>query len=137
MSRALRFAVCVALLALPACFQAARTGGAAGQTLAAREKGARQANESIAAGVLLLKEYPATPASAQHGEYVKLLKEKGIGYEVPALPTGVTDADFRAEVEGWNQAMTAEIQRKFGPTFLADLHAEADKRWEEQVKGRK
>jgi hypothetical protein len=133
-----RLALCVALLALPACFRAAPTGGQAGaRAPAAREKGVREANESIATGVLKLKEYPPTPASAQHGEYIALLKEKGIGYEVLDLPPGVTDADFRAEVAGWNEVMGAEIQRKFGPTILADLREEANRRWEEKVKGRK
>jgi len=96
-----------------------------------------EANESVAAGSLKLREYPPLPSPAQHGEYIALLKEKGIGYEVMGLPPGVADADFRAEVAGWNEVMRAEIQKKFGPTFLADLHEEANRRWEDRVKGRK
>jgi hypothetical protein len=137
-NRPLRIAVCVALCALPACFRATSTTGVTKSgSPAAQQKGVREATESVAAGVLKLKEYPPLPAPAQHGEYIKLLQEKGIGYEVMSLPTGVADADFRAEIQGWNEVMQAEIQKKLGPTFLADLREEANKRWEEKVKGRK
>jgi hypothetical protein len=122
------------LISLPACDWA---GPASAGSSAARDKGRREANETAAAGTLRLREYPPTPASAQHGEYIDLLKEKGIGYQVLSLPAGVADADFRAEIAGWNEVMQAEITKKFGPTVLADLLEEANKRWEERVKNRK
>lgn len=138
MTRTCWLVVCLAFFAVPACFQARSTGPAAVRSAAAaREKGVREASGSAAAGVLSLREYPPTPASAQHGEYITLLKEKGIGYEVQHLPPGVADADFRAEVGGWNEVMQAEIQKKLGPTILGDLNEEASRRWEERVKGRK
>lgn len=110
---------------------------ATAKSLAPREKGLREAAESVAAGVLKLREYPPTPASAQHGEYIQLLRASGIGYEVLNLPAGVSDADFRAEVAGWNEVMQAAIGKKFGPTFLGDLQEEANRRWGERAKGRK
>jgi hypothetical protein len=99
-----------------------------------RDKGVREATEAIAAGKLKLKEYPALPSPAQHGEYIKLLKERcDVDYEVPMLPPGVADADFRAQIAGWNETMEAEIKRKFGAGILAELRQEADKRWQEKM----
>jgi hypothetical protein len=114
------------------------SSGGATRRAAAREKGAREAAEAVASGTLRLKEYPPPPASAVHGEYVKLLQEKcGVGYESRGLPPGVAEADYVEEVRGWNDVMAAEINRKFGAGILGKLHEEAQKRWEERVKGSK
>jgi hypothetical protein len=104
----------------------------------AHDKGVREATEAIAAGKLILKEYPPLPSPAQHGEYIQLLKERcGVDYQVPSLPPGVAEADFIQEVRGWNGTMEAEIRRKFGEGILGELRQEADKRWQEKTKSKK
>ena len=136
-NRPLALAVCLGALALlTGCLL--DPSGEGTSRAAARDRGAREAAKAVAAGTLRLKEYPPPPASAVHGEYIKLLQEKcGVGYESLSLPPGIAEADFRAEVAGWNEVMTAEINRKFGAGILGQLREEAQRRWEERVKGRK
>jgi hypothetical protein len=95
----------------------------------ARAKGAKEAADAIAAGTLKLKDYPPPPSPAWYGEYIRLLKERHIEYEAPSLPPGVSDADFREEVRGWNDAMTAEINKRFGADLLQKLQKEAQAKW--------
>jgi hypothetical protein len=91
-----------------------------------REKGAREAKDALAAGVLKLKEYPPLPSPAWQGKYIQLLKERcGVDYEVPQLPKGTSEADFIEEIRGWNGVMEAEIKRKFGDDILQKLREEA------------
>jgi hypothetical protein len=102
-----------------------RTGGGSGDP-AARAKGAQDAKDVIAAGVLKIKEYPPLPSPAWQGDYIRLLKDRcGVDYEVPALPAGVSEADFIEEIRGWNDVMRAEIRKRFGERVLEDLQEEA------------
>ncbi len=111
--------------------------GAGAGRAAARNKGAKAAAAAIAAGSITLRDYPPPPASAEHGEYIKLLRDRcGVGYEASDLPPGVAREDFVQEVQGWNAVMQAEIQRRFGPRILAELREEAHKRWQERAAGR-
>jgi hypothetical protein len=99
-----------------------------------REKGAREAADAVAAGLLKLREYPPLPYPPGYQEYVRLLEERcGIQYEVSNLPPGVTQADFIQEVHAWNDVMKAELRRKFGADILDKLQDEASKRWKEQL----
>ena len=95
----------------------------------ARAKGAKEAADAISAGTLKLKDYPPPPSPAWYGEYIRLLKERNIGYEAPSLPPGVSDADFREEVQGWNETMTAEINKRFGEGTVGKLREEAQAKW--------
>jgi hypothetical protein len=111
----------------------APTASTGGGNPASREKGAREAAEAIAAGKLLIKEYPPLPSPAWQANYIRLLKERcGVDYEVPQLPAGVSEADFREEIHGFNQVMQAEIRRRFGENVFEELQAESRQR-----KGRK
>jgi hypothetical protein len=106
------------------------SGGAAGTgSPAARDKGAKAAAATIAAGTLTLREYPPLPYPPGHQEYVKLLRERcGVGSQVPRLPAGVPEAGFIEEVRGWNDVMEAEIERRYGVGIFAELRAEAARR---------
>jgi hypothetical protein len=77
-------------------------------------KGVADANAAIAAGALKLKEYPPLPSPGYYGEYIQLLRDRGIGYEVPSLPPDVSEKVFREEVRGWNQTMEQQINLKIG-----------------------
>src|SRR5260370_41788210 len=68
-------------------------------------KGVADANAAIAAGTLKLKEYPPLPSPGYYGQYIQLLRDRGIENEVPSLPPGVSEAVFREGVRGWNQTM--------------------------------
>lgn len=99
------------------------------------QKGAKEATEAVAAGLLKIKEYPPLPSPAGHGVYVALLREQcGVGYEVPHLMPGVAEADLIQEVRGWNEVMQAAIKKKYGASIFEELRLEASKRWEERVK---
>jgi hypothetical protein len=100
-------------------------------------KGVADANAAIAAGTLKLKEYPPLPSPGYYGEYIQLLRDRGIGYEVPSLPPGVSEAVFREEVRGWNQTMNQQINLKLGSDTLAHLQEQAEKHWSEQHPGPK
>ena len=101
---------------------------------AALDKGRGEATKAIAAGTLVLKEYPPLPSPAEHGEYITLLRERyGVGYEVPGLPPGATEADFAREVRGWNEVAEAEVERRHGMGVLQRLRAEARRRWQERA----
>ena len=95
-------------------------------------KGVAQATDAIAKDTLLLKEYPPLPAPAWHGDYIKLLRERcKCDYQVinaDNLPKDQVD-----EIKGWNETMTAELARRHGKTIIADLHAEAEKRWRGRI----
>ncbi len=100
-----------------------------------RAKGEKDAKDAIAAGTLKLKEYPPLPSPAWQANYIKLLKDRcGVDYEVPSLPNGVAEADFREEVNGWNDVMTAEINKRFGANTVGKLHEEARTAWESHRK---
>jgi len=58
----------------------------------------------------------------------------GVGYELANLPAGVTNAAFIAEVRGWNNRMTTEIERKFGPDILLRVHREAQQQWLKHIR---
>ena len=121
--------------ALSAAVTAGCSPGRAGaDPSAALDKGRREAAEAIAAGALKLKEYPPLPSPAEHGEYVTLLRDRyGVGYEVPALPPGVGEADFAREVRGWNEVASAEVERRHGAGILQQLREEARRRWRERI----
>jgi hypothetical protein len=95
-------------------------------------KGVAEATDAIAKEKLLLKEYPPLPAPAWHGDYIKLLQERcQCDYQVingADLPKDQVD-----EIKGWNETMTAELARRHGKTIIADLHAEAEKRWRDRI----
>ena len=95
-------------------------------------KGVAEATDAIAKDKLLLKEYPPLPAPAWHGDYIKLLRERcKCDYQVinaANLPKEQVD-----EIKGWNETMTAELARRHGKTIIADLHAEAEKRWRGRI----
>lgn len=100
-----------------------------------RERGAKDAADAIAAGTLTLKEYPPLPSPAEYQVYIRLLRERcGVGYEVPQLPPGVAQADFIQEVRGWNDTMTAEIERRFGQGILGRLREEARTQWQQKAR---
>jgi hypothetical protein len=106
--------------------------------LTPRSKGIQEAKALIATGTLQMKEYPPLPSPLQHGEYVKLLREKcGVGYMVPSLPAGVSEQDFIQEIRGWNDVMQSAIQQKFGADIFTQLHEEADSRWQERIEAAK
>jgi hypothetical protein len=97
----------------------------------ARGKGIADAKTALGKGVLLIKEYPPLPSPAEHGDYIKLLKEKcNCDYEVVGMTDTVYTADLIEEVAGWNDVMKAEIRSKHGATIIEDLQTEARKRWE-------
>lgn len=109
-------------------------GPAATRALSGRDKGAKEAADAVAAGVLRLKEYPPLPYPPGHQAYVALLQERcGVGYEVPRLPAGVAEADFVEEVRGWNEVMEAAVKQKHGVGIFDELHEEARRRWQEQL----
>jgi len=102
---------------------------------AGHEKGAAEAAEVVAVGQLKLKEYPVLPYPPGHNYYTDLLRERcGVEYEVPKLPPGVADADFKQEVHGWNEVIEAEIKRKFGAGIFGQLQEEAKKTWQESLR---
>jgi hypothetical protein len=99
---------------------------------ASRNKGVAEASAAIAKGVLLLKEYPPLPSPAQHGEFIKLLKEKcNCDYQVIDAPK--FSEELRDEVAGWNDTMKMELRRRFGATIIEDLQEEAQKRWNARI----
>lgn len=99
------------------------------------DRGTRAAESAIRAGKLKFKEYPPLPMPPGHGEYVRLLGSMcGVGYELANLPAGVTNAAFIAEVRGWNNRMTTEIERKFGPDILLRVHREAQQQWLKHIR---
>lgn len=105
---------------------AGMTGGSTAQGSPYRAKGAREAQDAVAAGRLLLKEYPPLPSPPHHGKYVALLKERcGVEYEVPRLPPGMAEQDFIQEVGGWNEVMESAIQQKHGADIFSNLRDEA------------
>jgi len=92
--------------------------------------GAAKATAAAAAGKLLLKEYPPLPSPPGHSLYVALLKQRcGVDYQVPALPAGVSETEFMAQVQAWNAVMTAAIEKKFGAGILTQLRNEATTNW--------
>jgi hypothetical protein len=100
-------------------------------------KGAADAADAIAKDKLLWKEYPPLPAPAWHGDYIKLLKERcKCDYQVINGKLNKVQED---EIKGWNDTMRAELARRHGPTILADLNTEAEKRWRARIdeKGKK
>ena len=101
-------------------------------------RSAKDATAAIAAGTLKLKEYPPLPSPAWQGNYVRLLKERcGVDYEVPTRPEGTSEADFIQEVQGWNEVMTKEINKRFGENTVGRLHTEAKETWEAKTKKKK
>jgi hypothetical protein len=102
---------------------------------AAKAKGAREAEAEVAAGRLKIKEYPALPSPAQHGEYIALLREMcGAEYEVISSDDPKRHEALLSEVQAWNGAMYAELRRRHGPDILEELHAEAERRWKAKLK---
>lgn len=93
-------------------------------------KATADATTAVAAGKLLLKEYPPLPSPPGHSLYVELLKQRcSVDYQVPALPAGVSDTEFMAQVQAWNAVMEAAIEKKFGAGFLTQLRNEATTNW--------
>jgi hypothetical protein len=126
--------VLIAIAAAAGCqpasftFNTTATTSSSGSS-AARAKGVKDALDAIAAGTLKLKEYPPLPSPAWQGEYIKLLKERcNVDYEVPQLPAGTSEADFREEVHGWNDTMIAEINKRFGADTVQKLQKEAQEK---------
>lgn len=100
----------------------------------ASEKGATEATAAIADGKLLLKEYPPLPSSAEYGEYITLLKTKGVNYMVMTLPKDGNEEYFIREVRAWNAVMETEIRRQHGPNILEELRDQAETIWKEKSK---
>jgi hypothetical protein len=95
-------------------------------------KGVAEAVDAIAKDKLLLKEYPPLPAPAWHGDYIKLLREHcKCDYQV--INAANLPKDQVAKIKGWNETMTEELKRRHGQTIIADLHAEAEKRWRGRI----
>lgn len=93
-------------------------------------KATADATAAAAAGKLLLKEYSPLPSPPGHSLYVELLKQRcGVDYQVPALPAGVSETEFMAQVQAWNAVMTAAIEKKFGAGILTQLRNEATTNW--------
>src|SRR5438105_131579 len=113
-----RLIASLAIVVLAGCQQTTATFNVtAGSTtaLAPRAKGAKEAADAIAAGQLKWKEYPPLPAPASHGNYIRLLKERcNVDYEVASLRKGMAEEDFRQEIQGWDDTMRVEIQKRFG-----------------------
>jgi len=96
-------------------------------------KGVADAKDAVAKDKLLLKEYPPLPAPGWHGEHIKLLKEKcKCDYQV--IGDQNLPKDQQEEIRGWNETMQAELRRRHGPTIIADLNKEAEKRWRDHIK---
>ena len=107
-------------------------GGSAPVSSSGREKGAKEAAAAVAAGKLVLKEYPPLPYPPGHQEYVQLLRQRcAVAYELPKLPPGVAEADFIQEVQAWNEVVEAEIKRKFGQDIFERLQDEARAKWKQ------
>jgi hypothetical protein len=124
-------AVVLAAAVLSGCERTSATFNVtAASSASPREKGKKEATDALAAGTLKLKEFPPLPSPAWHGNYIRLLKERGIDYEVPPLPKGVPEADFIEEIKGWNEVVTAEIEKRLGKNILGQLHDEAKAMWE-------
>ncbi len=101
---------------------------------AAYRRGADAARALLAHGTLLIKEYPPLPYPAGYTEYIALLKARcGVKYEVPSLPQGADDAEFRREVGGWDDVMEAAIEQKFGKGTLARLQAEGRRKHQASI----
>ena len=100
-----------------------------------RATGKAQATKAIAAGTLLLKEYPPLPSPPAHSEYVALLRTRcGVEYRVPRPAPGTDVKEFTAEVRGWNAVMETEIRRRFGDRILDDLRQEARQQWQSKLR---
>jgi|688.fasta_scaffold06126_11 hypothetical protein len=98
-------------------------------TLRGREKGIKEATEAIAQEILMLKEYPPLPYPPGHNIYTKLLRDrcKVVYVVLDQNPAGVSEDDFRQEVNGWNSTMELEIKRRFGSDIFDQLHSEAQR----------
>ncbi|MEC8557409.1 MAG: hypothetical protein VXZ82_20595 [Planctomycetota bacterium] len=122
-----------AMLVLAGCPSGYRISSVASAS-AQHAKGGKDAAKAIAAGKLMLKEYPPLPYPPGHQEYVQLLREQcEVEYEVPRLPQGVAEADFIQEVRGWNETMKVEVKRKFGVDIFERLHEEARQLYQKQL----
>jgi hypothetical protein len=88
-----------------------------------RLKGMKAAVADIEAGKLKLKSMPL-PAPPWHGRYVELLKKEcGVEWETVSEAT----ADPIAEMGGYDDVMTAEIEHRFGKGILGKLLEKAEK----------
>jgi len=95
-------------------------------------KGQADAKDAIAKGTLILKEYPPIPAPAWHSDYVKLLKEKcDCDYQVVDMPK--YSKEVHDEVNGWNDAMKAELRQRPGGAIVDQLNEIAQEQWKERV----
>lgn len=84
---------------------------------------------------LILWEYPALPYSAQQITYIKLLKsELGVETIVMDLPKGVTDADFRKQVNKHNESARLRIESKHGQGALGRVRQKANDEWDAKVR---
>jgi hypothetical protein len=84
---------------------------------------------------LVLWEYPALPYSAQQITYIKLLKsELGVDTLVMDLPKGVTDPEFRKQVNKHNEAARLRIEAKHGQGALGRLRQKANDEWEAKAR---
>lgn len=125
--------VALVVVASSGCQPTSSTGGGGHDAATFHDKGAKEATDAIAAGTLVLKEYPPLPSPAWQGHYIRLLKERcNVDYQVPELPKGVAEADFIQEIQGWNEVMTAEIRKRFGNDILKQLHEEAEAKWKKK-----
>ena len=113
-------------LILVACFACFFLGCSGESTVSGREKGAQEATASIAAGDLVIKQYPPLPSPPGHEVYVQLLQDRcGVSFENPSLPSGTEEAIFIQEIQGWNEVMKAELRRQFGADILETLNQES------------
>lgn len=91
--------------------------------------GILDAQKDIAAGKLMLFEQPL-PSPAWHGAYHRALKEKGIEIKVVSH----SNAQLTTEEKTYNQTMTAEIDKRFGPDILGKMLKEAQDQHEAKQK---
>ncbi len=100
------------------------------------DKGACEAQTSIAKNVLILKQYPPLPNPPGHDHYVQLLQSRcGVTWEsLPSDHPG-QPANIRAEVRAWNLTMETEIRKRFGETILSDLQEQAKQLFQQSLSG--
>ena len=88
-------------------------------------RGRFDAEQDIKAGRLILRTYGF--AAGGKSTYALLL-EKRLGVRMRAVAGCVVSQEILAETAAYNEVMTAEIKRRFGPRILEDLQKEASRK---------
>ena len=116
----------LALTAAP--WAAAQTQPALKKANPNRVEGMKAALADIEKGLLKFKAVPLAPLRYQDQWYegYVLLAKHTCGMEVVAMKADVaSDAKLRAEMDGYNAMMLAEIERRFGKDILKTLAEKA------------